>query len=171
MLAGLLHLTMTLGCLQAPPPNLPAAAVRNVKEPAMPHAFDFWIGIWEVRAKDGTLLGHNRVEALLEGIILQEHWRGAKGGAGTSLNAFMPSKGLWRQTWVDQQGQFLDLEGALEGHQMVLRGTTSSKEGPVAERITWTPLADGRVRQLWEQSHDEGTTWTVAFEGFYARMK
>jgi hypothetical protein len=34
-------------------------------------------------------------------------------------------------------------------------------------RITWTPHPDGSVRQLWEQSTDEGKTWQVAFDGLY----
>jgi hypothetical protein len=34
----------------------------------------------------------------------------------------------------------------------------------------WTPLADGRVRQFFEQSDDDGTNWTPWFEGFYSRV-
>ena len=37
------------------------------------------------------------------------------------------------------------------------------------ERITWTPNADGTVRQHWEQSTDGGKTWTTAFDGLYRR--
>ena len=37
------------------------------------------------------------------------------------------------------------------------------------QRITWERLPDGRVRQLWESSKDGGTTWTVAFDGYYAK--
>lgn len=36
---------------------------------------------------------------------------------------------------------------------------------PRTERITWTPNADGTVRQHWEQSTDGGKTWTTAFDG------
>ena len=39
----------------------------------------------------------------------------------------------------------------------------------VAHRITWTPGADGSVRQLWESSADGGTTWSVVFDGRYVR--
>ena len=35
----------------------------------------------------------------------------------------------------------------------------SSKE--TIERITWTPNADGTVRQHWQQSTDGGATWSV----------
>ena len=37
-------------------------------------------------------------------------------------------------------------------------------------RITWTPLPAGQVRQLWETSSD-GKSWTVAFDGLYTRKR
>ena len=171
MFPAVLSLPCLLLYAQAPslPPPAPPATIQ--KEKAMHQAFDFWIGTWEVRSREGVLLGHNRIEPRLNGAVLQEHWEGAKGGQGTSLNAYQPTKGLWRQTWLDHQGSFLDLEGGPEGNSMVLRGATATKEGTVAERITWTPQADGRVLQLWEQSSDGGKTWKVAFEGFYLHCK
>jgi hypothetical protein len=39
----------------------------------------------------------------------------------------------------------------------------------VTHRITWTPVAAGQVRQLWEASRDGGGTWSVVFDGKYAR--
>ena len=52
---------------------------------------------------------------------------------------------------------------------MVLRGVTHNAQGAaVQNRITWTPNADGSVRQHWEASTD-GETWTTAFDGRYVR--
>ncbi len=132
--------------------------------------FDFWVGRWEVRDKGGAVLGRSHVEPLLAGKVLQEHWQGAKGGGGTSLNAYLPGKRVWHQTWVDDQGNVLELEGGMEGASMVLRGETQAKAGRQWERITWTPMPDGRVRQFWQQSMDGGTTWKPAFEGIYIRI-
>ena len=133
--------------------------------------FDFWIGDWEVHDAKGQRLGRNRVVALLGGAVLQEHWQGSQGGSGTSLNSYLPARKAWRQCWVDAKGGSLNLLGGLEGASMVLRGTTEGPRGRVLERITWTPLPDGRVRQLWEQSPDGGATWTVSFDGYYTRAK
>ena len=36
-------------------------------------------------------------------------------------------------------------------------------------RITWTPNANGGVRQLWESTSAAGD-WTVAFDGTYTRQ-
>jgi hypothetical protein len=53
---------------------------------------------------------------------------------------------------------------------MVLTGETVRPGGvQQMERITWTPNADGTVRQHWEQSADGGKTWETAFDGLYRR--
>lgn len=51
----------------------------------------------------------------------------------------------------------------------VLAGDPSGADGkPTRNRVTWTPLPNRHVRQLWESSTDGGTTWTVEFDGDYA---
>jgi hypothetical protein len=54
---------------------------------------------------------------------------------------------------------------------MVLSGQRPARDGSgmVLHRISWTPNADGTVRQLWEASKDDGGTWAVLFDGLYAR--
>jgi hypothetical protein len=36
------------------------------------------------------------------------------------------------------------------------------------QRITWTPNADGSVRQLWETADSKGA-WSVVFDGTYTK--
>ena len=129
--------------------------------------FDFWLGDWRVEDAQGVHLGDNRVTAALGGSVLQEHWRGSKGGLGTSLNAWIPAVKAWRQTWIDSQGGMLVLEGGWKEGAMVLEGEQPNPKGPVRSRISWTPLPDGRVRQVWEQSTIGGKAWAVAFDGYY----
>jgi hypothetical protein len=127
--------------------------------------FDFWIGEWEVTLPDGKIAGHNRITPILGGCALREEWTGAKGNQGTSLNAWDPDARRWRQTWVDQSGTVLLLAGAFADGKMVLQ----SGDGGSLQRITWTPKANGRVRQLWDSSSDGGTTWKIEFDGTYAK--
>jgi hypothetical protein len=133
--------------------------------------FDFWLGSWEVKTSDGNVAGTNAIDSILNGCVLREQWWGARGMTGTSFNTYDPHAGTWHQTWVDDQGGFLLLSGALEEGAMVLRGEMLDDEGLVTHRITWTPVADGQVRQLWEASRDGGATWSVVFDGLYARME
>ena len=136
-------------------------------------AFDFWLGTWDVFSPDGRQVGSNRIEALLDGRVLQEHWRGNGGITGTSLNARDATTGRWHQTWVDSSGSVLLLDGEPRNGGMVLEGLTANEADARRSdrnRITWTPSADGgEVRQLWEVSADDGATWTIAFDGRYRR--
>lgn len=129
--------------------------------------FDFWIGSWEVTTPDGEVAGTNEIERILGGCALRERWQGRGGMTGTSLNAYDPDAGTWHQTWVDDRGGFLLLSGGLQDGSMVLSGKMRDEKGPVTHRITWTPLEEGRVRQLWEVRRGaEG--WEVLFDGLYS---
>lgn len=151
----------------------PPAAKRPCTAPEF-HQFDFWIGTWEVRTPDGKVAGTNRIEPILDGCVLQETWRGARGLQGSSLNMYVPSAKRWHQTWMDQQGTLLLLDGTFRDGAMVMTGEapSSTKPGTMAQqRITWTPASDGTVRQLWEASDDTGKTWTTVFDGRYTRIR
>jgi hypothetical protein len=53
-----------------------------------------------------------------------------------------------------------------------LRVRAGSRDGEaktLVQRITWTPLPDGGLRQLWETSADAGSTWKTVFDGYYSR--
>ena len=45
------------------------------------------------------------------------------------------------------------------------------KDAKQVNEITWTPNADGSVRQHWRISADGGKTWTTSFDGKYVRVK
>jgi hypothetical protein len=145
----------------APPPACTAEAYRQ---------FDFWAGDWNV-TQQGKQAGTNRIERILGGCALLESWAGAGGSRGHSLNYYDAGRGVWHQTWVDNQGAPLELDGGLMGGSMVLSGEThnAATGGTTMNRLTWTPLPDGKVRQHWEVSGDGGKTWTTAFDGLYAR--
>ena len=66
----------------------------------------------------------------------------------------------------------LELAGGLVDGKMVLSGERKLRDGrTLTNRITWTPNADGSVRQHWEQSFDGGKVWTTVFDGTYRRRK
>jgi hypothetical protein len=128
--------------------------------------FDFWVGDWDVFGPEGRQVGRNTIDLLFDGVAISEHWRGAGGVEGRSLNAYEASGNHWHQTWVDSTGDLLMLEGGLVEGAMVLLGTVMTDEGPALQRITWTPEDDG-VRQQWESSTDHGVSWQTVFDGRY----
>ena len=136
--------------------------------------FDFWLGDWDVVDTAGKPAGKNRIVALFDGCALQENWESAQGGRGTSLNVYDAVTSRWHQTWVDDHGGLLELNGGLEDGKMVLVGSRPSvkdKASRLVHRITWTPLASDKVLQHWEFSKNEGRTWTTVFEGTYLKRK
>jgi hypothetical protein len=135
--------------------------------------FDFWVGDWDVFDPAGTQVGTNDVTREYGGCVVQEHWeaRGPQKQAGSSFNTYNPATRQWHQTWVDSTGGFLLLDGAFADGRMVLSGEMTNKRGRLKHRIAWTPQPDGRVRQFWETSVDDGKTWKPAFDGLYVRAK
>lgn len=156
-------LTLAAACVSVSAPAQQQAAAKPCSTPEH-RQFDFWLGDWEVQGPGGARAGSNRIESILNGCVLRESWQGTGGLNGTSLNLYAPD-GQWHQTWVDDRGNLLELSGGLEDGKMVMR--SAGKE--VIHRITWSQLAPGRVRQLWESSRDGGKTWSVAFDGTYVR--
>jgi hypothetical protein len=170
LVAGLFALTV--GDAELPAVSPRAAEVRPIPcAGAERRQFDFWLGDWDVRTPDGKVAGSNRISPVLGGCALREEWTGASGSRGTSLNVFDSDARRWRQTWVDDKGNVLLLTGGYRNGKMILEGDgPGSRRGArVRNRITWTPLSDGRVRQLWESSADGGRSWNTAFDGTYAK--
>lgn len=155
---------LMLPALADTPAPVPAACM------AAPYRqFDFWIGDWNV-TQNGKVAGTNRIDRILGGCALLENWKGTGGSVGNSLNYYDAARAVWHQTWVDNQGSPLELEGRIEGADMVLTGNTRDAQGAtVINRLTWTPRPDGAVRQHWETSTDGGKSWTTAFDGLYTR--
>lgn len=133
------------------------------------HAFDFWLGEWNVHVANGKQVGTNSIKREIGGCVLHERYDTGRGYSGESFNVYDAPRKVWHQSWVDSAGLLLLLEGGLRDGKMVLEGQTLGADGKTTKhRITWTPNADGSVRQLWESTGPDGA-WTVAFDGKYTR--
>ena len=150
---------------------------RNVRARVHPCAgraetaqFDFWVGRWEVRGVDGTLIGYDTITKRDGDCALLEQWERVSGSSGTSLSFFVPSRGTWRHIWTGSGGTVADLTGELrDTGEMRMEGTLEyvDPEQVIAFRATWTPLADGRVRQRMEQFDLVAQGWTLWFDGVF----
>jgi len=114
----------------------------------------------------GKTVGHSRIESILSGCSISEHWEGRSGFTGVSYNAWDAKTRMWHQFWVDAQGNVARLQGGIADGRMVLQSAPSTGH---VDRITWTPNADGSVRQLWEASEDGGKAWKGVFDGMYRK--
>jgi len=150
---------------------LPVPAQQNGCSDEKSHEFDFWVGEWEVTA-GGEVAGHNSIQPILDGCVLQENWRGAKGSAGSSFNFYDPQAKKWRQLWVWKNGTTLELEGDYADGKMILEGESLDPKGKkVRNRITWYDNPDGTVRQHWEVRPPGEKAWKSAFDGTYRKRE
>lgn len=153
---------------------LPAAALAQTPEPtpALPKCdapehrqFDFWVGEWEAFNAKGELAGKSLIEPVYEGCGVRENWKSARVSGG-SLNMWDRTDKVWKQNWIDSTGGRLDFTGGWNGTAMVL----TAKGAGDWSRMTFTPNADGTVRQHGEASKDQGATWTTDYDFTYRRV-
>lgn len=133
--------------------------------------FDFWIGKWDVHVAGGTYAGSNVIERAQRGCVLIENWTSATGGSGMSINYLDKATDEWVQIWNAEGGSQINIRGGMTEDGMRLTGRIHYVgNGTTAPfRALWTLQPDGRVRQFFEQSNDDGETWVPWFEGFYSR--
>ena len=133
-------------------------------------AFDFWVGDWIVTNAAGTEVGQNLIERTEGGCLLVENWTSAGGGTGKSMNYWDPREKRWKQVWVSSNGSVGYFNGGIADGAMVLQGDMLAANGTaLLLKGTWSVLDDGRVRQHFEQSTDQGATWSTWFDGYYAK--
>ena len=133
--------------------------------------FDFWVGDWKVFDSVGNKLGENSITKLEDNCILNEHWVGAKGYSGRSYNYFNRTDSTWNQLWIDNTGSHLELKGNLVNGRMVLKSELLKGQQVdwYYNQITWTPLPDEAVEQVWEIYGKDNTLLMVAFKGVYKK--
>ncbi len=156
-----------------------AALMSRIEQNARPCAhdvdhrqLDFWLGDWVVKSPDGNVVGRNSITVADGDCAIHEHWTDAQGGEGQSFNFYNQTTKKWHQSWVDDQGQTAEFDGTYREGAMRLEGY---REGPggtrIPARLTLSLSPDGSVRQLGENSTDEGKTWTVLYDLTYVKKQ
>jgi len=133
--------------------------------------FDFWIGEWDVHSAGGQYAGSNVISREQRGCYLSERWVNSSGGEGHSINYVDKISDEWVQIWNDASGGQINMRGGLTDDGMLMVGTLLTVGTNTVQpfRALFTLLPDGRVRQFFEVSNDDGETWVTWFEGFYSR--
>lgn len=132
--------------------------------------FDFWLGEWNLEWGDGKT-GTNVIEKTLDGCVIVEKFDGSPSIPlrGMSVSSYNAKLGKWQQTWVDNQGGYLDFVGEYQDSRMVLERDATVDGEPVKQRMVWYDIEDDALRWNWERSRDGGETWEVLWELRYSR--
>lgn len=132
--------------------------------------FDFWVGEWDAKNVQGITVGSSSIQLILGQCIIFENWS-TPVSSGKSFNIFNNTDKKWHQTWVDDKGTFTHYIGGLIDGKMVLDSESTVNGKKTINRMTFSKLADGSVRQHGETSADDGKTWTTTFDFTYVRKK
>jgi len=139
------------------------------------HAFDFWIGEWDVqptgqpRAPAGSGAA-SVIERQLDGCVIQENWLPKGPGAGKSFNIFNRVSKQWEQYYVDAFGTITHYVGTFHEDGNLYFEADQFGTGRKI-RMTFFNQGPNQVRQLGHASTDGGKTWSVTFDLTYVRTK
>lgn len=162
-----LFFTSILFSRQAPAPN-PCAAPEQKQ-------FDFWVGEWDLTwpGQKGGESGHgiNSIKRILDGCVVQESFSGLQDHLrGTSVSTFDSRAGKWKQTWVDNEGGYLDFVGEMKDGQLILQREAIGKDGArFLQQMVWKNISANEFDWSWEASRDGGKTWQVQWPIHYKR--
>lgn len=133
---------------------------------------DFWVGTWDLTWQSGK--GTNTITRDMEGCVIHEHFAGdasVDNMRGESFSMYQPKLGLWRQTWVDNQGGYIPLTGgAQKDGTFVLTNTPLTDKQPL-RRMVFEKIRPESFIWRWQSTADNGKTWKDEWVIEYARKK
>ena len=154
---------------RSPPPQ-PNCSGKEFRQ------LDFWVGEWrlEFEQPDGkTVKAVNRITRDEYGAcVITEHFHRADTDyRGHSVSMYDAKSGRWRQTWVDNQGAYIALEGgpvADQQHAFEFRTMRLSESQPFA-RMIWQDLKPDSFTWRWQKRPSETDPWQDAWVIRYSR--
>lgn len=131
---------------------------------------DFTIGRYAVVAENGLELARSDVaiDPTLSGCLIEESIATPKGYRATGWLYYDSVEDRFYRTVVDNQGNRLELHGAVSSNGFTMEGVDPADPG-VLLRLTWSPIEGGDLRQVWEASRDGGASWREVQRLTYAR--
>jgi tetratricopeptide (TPR) repeat protein len=134
--------------------------------------FDFFVGEWNAFNPQGRLSGSTVIQRIANGCGVLENWRDAFGNEGKSINFYDPADKRWHQYWMGSNGVPLRYAGVHSDNAIRYEGEPSTTNGvKTLTRLTFFKLDENTVRQLAENSTDDGKTWNVSYDFKYVRKK
>lgn len=137
---------------------------------------NFWVGEWNATwpgPKQGEIQkGSNSIKRVLDGCIVEENFDGSEAIQlrGHSVSVFDPRSSMWKQTWVDNTGSYLDFVGEYKDGEMTLWREFTKKDGSqIKQRMVFKNIKPDSFDWSWENSIDGGKTWKVQWPIHYQR--
>lgn len=164
---GALTYTRALGV--TPVPETPTPGCQPGGRAAAMRELDFLLGTWTVAAEHGPVLGTATITGDLSGCLAEESYATDKGFGAVSWLYFDPRFNAFFRTYIDSEGERVELRGTLADGRLVLTGTEPGPGGrSLHVRATLAPVSPDVVRQEWAVSED-GETWETEMSLVFTR--
>jgi len=152
----------------AAPSAPPACATQEFRQ------LDFWLGDWNAKwdASPGTPagIGSNHITRSYEGCVIEEHFDGNPGAhlKGHSVSMYFAPTKDWRQTWVDNEGGYIDLKGGPGKNGDFVLTTLPRPNSKAASRMVFTDIKPDSFTWRWQKTTD-GSKWSDSWVIYYKR--
>lgn len=134
--------------------------------------FDFFIGEWDAYNPQGVKNGSSVIQSIADGCGILENWSNAGNGGGKSINFYDKYTEKWYEYWIGGNGVPLRYSGIYKDGALRYEGEAYNQNGKkVLSRLTFFNIDQNTVRQLAENSSDDGKTWTTLYDFKYVRRK
>jgi len=141
---------------------------QRITPPSETHQFDFWVGEWDAigtsygpGGKQTRTEAKNSITRDLAGHVVRESFK-MPGLSGMSISVFDPGARLWRQTWVDNQGEYIALAGTFTGGKMILHTIPRPLRPNSVNRMVFSKITSDSFDWDWDASADAGATWLTS---------
>jgi hypothetical protein len=152
-----------------------SAAADSGKCAAVPasQALNYWLGDWTVTTPEEPGSSTSKVSLLLDKCVVVENWKDGTGHSGENIFAYNLGEKSWRGMFVNDHGQaHVFVDGKVAAGTAEFDGPSRGPKGEmILNRIRLVRKTPNKVEQTWEQSTDNGNTWTMVFRGEYSRQK
>lgn len=167
----LMSLVAIAGCLCfAAPSAFSATEPGPCAAGSVTRQFDYWLGDWVISTNEKPGTATSKVYLSLDKCAIIESWNDGKGHAGENIFAYSFDDRSWRGMFVDNRGHaHVFVDGKVADGAAEFDGPSRGPNGEaVLNRIKIVRASANEVKQTWEKSTDNGSTWTTAFSGTYS---
>lgn len=143
-------------------------------------SFDFWVGEWDAlwyNADNSVGKGENIIYKTLNDKVIFENFKvldgeNLKGFEGKSFSVFNPLTKIWKQTWVDNAGAYLEFIGEVHSDKKIFKREITTRDNrKIAQRMVFYNFKEDSFTWDWESSNDGGETWKLQWRIYYTRKK
>lgn len=156
----------------------PVYAQNNLSTLNPEEYFNFWLGEWELTWEDadGTIAhGTNYIERVLDGAVIKENFEANSGSnegfKGKSYSVYNPQTDQWQQTWVDNNGGYLDFHGEFKDDKRIFKRKYVNSQGQeILQRMVFYEITENSLTWDWVISEDSGQSWQLRWRILYERV-